>query len=116
MSNHESARRAYIRLLSEYSVSTAGASREQRDLDLSAELIDGGFLSGSPGREDGTVAAVEVTGLTVQGRLFLQRLLAEEVESSFRGRTLKYLPIIIGYVAGLLSPVITDWLRSLIVP
>jgi len=113
MNKTEPARRAYIRLLTVYAIPDSCISLERCDLDLISELIKGGYLSGSPStNEVGAVIGVCVTGITVEGRLFLERLNTEERESSIRHKMLKYLLPVIAYVAGLLSPVITDWLKS----
>jgi hypothetical protein len=88
---------------------------------LASELITGGFLKGTfngygvgSTMPAGSIMCIMVTGITVEGRLFLQRLIAEEAEHSFRHRVFKYLLPVITYIAGQFSPVISDWLKSIL--
>ena len=109
----ETARRAYIRLLSTYAVSSP--TRTDADIALLGELIDAKLLPGGVTNDStGKIAAAKATGITVEGRLFLQRLREEERQESLFHKSLKYIPILIGYLAGLLSPLFTNWIKTLI--
>lgn len=109
----EKARRAYIRLLSKSAISSP--TKTDADTALLGELIDAKLLLGGAARDSiGETVAAEATGITVEGRLFLQRLREEERQESLFHKSLKYVPILIGYLAGLLSPLLTDWIKTLI--
>src|SRR5438552_406632 len=85
----ETARRAYIRLLSERAGIQESAAPEDRDSALYSELIDAGYLRGVPFRDaakGGMTTGVTVTEITLKGRLFLQQLKSEERRQSFLGR------------------------------
>lgn len=114
MSKIETARRTYIRLLLESAAKPDTMPPERRDMVLRAELITGEFLSGSIVQDhSGSSVHSASDGITPEGRLLLQRLLAEERADSLVGRSLQYAPLLIGYIAGLLSPIISDLIRSL---
>jgi hypothetical protein len=111
----DTARRTYIRLLSQVAQTVPGNTNE--DTVLMGELIEANFLTGGVARDgNGHIMAVQETGITVEGRLFLQRLKSEEREEKLLHKSLKYLPIAIGYIAGLLSPLFTDWQRAVNFP
>jgi hypothetical protein len=94
---------------------TSSAPVRDQDAILSGELIEGGYLEGGVMRgADGTIVGSSVTGISVQGRLFLQQLRKEEREDSLVGKGRKWVPVLVGYLAGLLSPVITDWLKAVL--
>jgi hypothetical protein len=115
MSTKETARHTYVRLLSQFADRLDSIPLDERDAVLCGELIKAGFLDGDPSEDNnGVVTGAVVVGVTAQGRLFLQRLKAEEREESLRGKAAKFGPLIIAYIAGLLSPILTDWLRALI--
>lgn len=109
----EDSRPAYIRLLEQNeNFITDGVDQETV---LCGELVDAHLLSGGVARGgEGTIVASSATGITVEGRMFLQRLRDEEKQSSIMYKALKYLPILAGYIAGLLSPLLTEWIKSLI--
>jgi hypothetical protein len=102
----------YIQLLSQYASSkpTEGAP----SLTLLGELIDAKLLTGAPLKMAGKTINVTVTGITVEGRLFLHRLREEERQDRLLHKSLKYVPILIGYIAGLLSPLLTDLIKTLL--
>jgi len=107
------ARRAYIRILTQYA--EAVPSKTDPETALLGELIDAELLTGGAARgSTGQVIAANATGITVDGRLFLQRLREEERQDRLLRKSLKYVPILIGYVAGLLSPLLTEWIKSLL--
>ena len=112
-SRDETARRTYIRLLSE--VASALPAKADHEKVLRGELIEAKLLTGGVARDGvGAIVVAEETGITVEGRLFLQRLREEERQDSLLRKSLKYTPVLIGYIAGLLSPLITDWIKKLI--
>jgi len=109
----QTSRRKYIAILS------AAASKVPEKVDdetvLTGELIDAELLTGGVGRGgEGTIIACQDTGITVEGRLFLQRLQKEEHDERLLNKALKYAPLVIGYLAGLLSPLITEWIKEFI--
>lgn len=109
----QTARRKYIAILA------AAASKVPEKVDdetlLTGELIEAELLTGGVARGgEGTIIACQDTGITVEGRLFLQRLQKEEREERLLIKSLKYAPLVIGYLAGLLSPLITEWLKKII--
>ncbi len=107
------ARREYIRILAEHAETVP--TKTDPETALLGELIEAKLLTGGAARgSTGQVIAANVTGITVDGRLFLQRLREEERQERVLRKSLKYVPILIGYVAGLLSPLLTDWIRSLL--
>ena len=107
------ARHAYIRILTQYA--EAVPTKTDPDTALLGELIEAELLTGGAARgATGQVIAANATGITVEGRLFLQRLREEERQDRLLRKSLKYVPILIGYAAGLLSPLLTDWIRSLL--
>ena len=103
----ETARRAYIRLLSERAGIQESAAPEDRDSALYSELIDAGYLRGVPFRDaakGGMTTGVTVTEITLKGHLFLQQLKSEERRQSFLGRLKKVGLLIGGYLLGNFQP------------
>jgi len=106
-------RRDYIQLLSKYATSTRTGTDPA--FTLLGELIDAKLLTGSLVRDMAfRTLNVQVTGITVEGRLFLHRLQEEERQDRLLHKSLKYVPILIGYIAGLLSPLLTDLIKTLL--
>lgn len=113
----ETARQAYIRLLSKY----ASTSRfdllhdEERDIVLSSELVYGQYLGGFEA-SDITDAAfgIRATGPTIlpQGRLLLEQLKREESESSFCGRLLKWSVPAFTFFMGIVSGVLIEYAKK----
>lgn len=111
----ETSRQTYIRLLQHFSVRDATKSTDEHDAILAGELADANLLDGTANRSaDGDIRGALINGMTVEGRLFLQKLEDEERDSKLSRKTVKYVPILVGYVVGLLSPIITDLIRSLL--
>jgi len=109
----QTARRSYIAILSAAASKLPGKVNDETV--LMGELIEAELLTGGVGRgSEGTVIAFQDTGITVEGRLFLQRLQKEEREERLLNKALKYAPLVIGYLAGLLSPLMTEWLKKFI--
>jgi hypothetical protein len=105
----ETHRQAYIRLLSR---PPSSDHWDGSDLNLLGELIEADLLTGGATRGNaGTFLVATPTGLTVDGRLFLQRLEQEEKESKPMHKVLKLVPLLVGYIFGFLSPFATDLLR-----
>ena len=77
----ETPRQAYIRILQ--SQAKEPSVLEEKDLIYAAELVRGKYLRGSaPDDEDGQPGSVGVTGITLEGRLFLQKLKSDEKDES----------------------------------
>jgi len=113
----ETARRAYIRLLSERAGIQESAAPEDRDSALYSELIDAGYLRGVPFRDaakGGMTTGVTVTEITLKGRLFLQQLKSEERRQSLLGRLKKVGLLIGGYLLGIFSPALTYLVKALL--
>jgi H+/Cl- antiporter ClcA len=53
-----------------------------------------------------------MTGITVEGRLFLQRLKKEEKEEGLWHKSRLVAGVLLGYIVGLLSPLFTEWLKK----
>jgi hypothetical protein len=110
----DAARRAYIELLRERVNALDTLPSDRQKSMLYAELIAAGYLDGDThtdqyGVPDGNV----IIGVTVKGRLFLQELEAREREQSWRGRVKKLGLVIFGFVVGIVSHVLPDFLKSL---
>ena len=74
--------------------------------------MTGKYLDGMPLiDEQGLVRDISVRGITVEGRLFLQRLKAEEKAESFIGRLRKPGSFIAGTVFGALATMIPDLVK-----
>ncbi len=113
----ETARRAYIRLLSERAKIQESAAGEERDSVLYSELIDADYLRGVPFRDaakGGMTTGVTVTEITLKGRLFLQQLKSEERQHSLWGRLKKIGLLVGGYLLGVFSPALTDLAKLLL--
>jgi hypothetical protein len=113
-----SARRVYIELLTEYAeefTPKPEAPEDRRAATLSGELIDAGHLTGTPIRdeEDGTRGAV-VSGMTVQGRLFLDQLRRDEREASVSARLKKWGLPVLTYSFGVVTPILSEFLKRLL--
>ena len=110
------ARRAIIRIISDRSdLSKGHGSREAGEAAMTGELVDAGMLDGEAVRdESGLIVGAVVTGPTTKGRLLALDLLRQEREQSLWYRSVKYLMLLVGYIFGLLSPLLTEWLRGLL--
>jgi len=79
------------------------------------ELIDAGHLHGGTARDQqGVIRAAAPRGMTVQGRLFLEHLKREEREASLWARAKKWGIPVITYAAGVLTPILSDFLRAVL--
>jgi hypothetical protein len=89
------------------------------DVILTGELIHAQYLvGGAPPDEDGHVVTVGVHGISVEGRLLLQRLRKEDFEESWRGFFSKHGSFAVGILFGALmtigSTVVGEWLKNLL--
>ncbi len=106
----ETARRTYIRIL-------ASGEEGSPDEVLAGELIEAGYLRGSaPQDENGIVRDATIVGITAQGRLFLQKLKAEEEAESIAGAFKKHGSVLAGALVGafisVASTVASDLIKS----
>jgi len=89
-----------------------GAPAADERTVLAAELIDAGCLTGKVFRNrNGQLIDAAVQGITLQGRSMLEDLQQKELEQSPTSRLLRWIPVAAAYLAGLLSPILTEWLR-----
>ena len=108
----ETARQAYIRLLAQRAGEIDSEPHETKEGILCGELIEEKYLEGAVLRDQqGCIRGAAVVGLTVKGRLFLQELERLEHANTFWGRYRSYILLTIGYLFGLLSPVLTKLLE-----
>lgn len=109
----ETARREYIRILAQISSYPLNKS----DTVLAGELIEGGYLKGTANPdEDGAAVSAGITGITVQGRLFLQKLRAEEEAESLLGIFKKYGSFLGGSLCGICFPIVSEFIKSWLFP
>jgi hypothetical protein len=118
-------RREYIRLLSEYALDSKFKPSDERNILLSVELIKEHYLSGSyihvlpgpKGQNPSPICLIE-PGITVKGRLFLQKLEKEEQDESCWGKLRKHLDssidILIGVIIGVAIPIAVEIIRELL--
>jgi hypothetical protein len=105
----ETARRAYIRILEKIE----SAPLNGNETGLAGELIEGRYLKGNaPPDEDGAVVTVAITGITLQGRLFLQKLRTEEEAESLLGLFKKHGSFVAGLLVGALISIVPDLIKS----
>ena len=82
-------------------------------MQLAAELVDAKYLNGDTlSGQDGTVRDVALLGITVEGRLFLQKLKAEEEAASWLGVVQKHGAFITGSLVGAFVSVVPDLVKS----
>ena len=107
-------RREYIRLLRLCVDEFTPEPGKKRDATFVGELADAGYVKGSsmPDASGVTRAAVGY-GMTVEGRLFLRRLEKEIWEESAWSRAKRWGLPVLAYVAGVATPVLSDWLKTL---
>lgn len=114
------ARKEYIRLLARnIEVCTPAEPGDQRNATFNGELVDAGHVRGAVRRDqNGVISGCVTTGMTVQGRLFLEELRRKEKEESFWGRFKTWgFPIVgavIGYLVAILTPLLTEWLKTML--
>jgi hypothetical protein len=111
----ETPRQAYIRILQ--SQAKGPSVLEEKDLIYAAELVRGKYLKGkAPENEDGQHVSVGVTGITLEGRLFLLKLESDEKAESWIGRleksSLFALGVIFGAVLTVLGNLGTEVLKA----
>jgi hypothetical protein len=95
----ETPRQAYIRILE--SQAKGSSVLEEKDRIYTAELVHGKYLKGNaPENEDGQPVSVVVTGITLEGRLFLQKLKSDEKAESWIGRLGKSSMFALGVIFG----------------
>jgi hypothetical protein len=90
---------------------------EEKDLIYTAELVRGKYLKGNaPEDEDGQHVSVAVTGITLEGRLFRQKLESDEKAESWIGRLEKSgvfaLGVLFGAVFTVLANLATEVLKA----
>lgn len=84
------------------------------DVTLIAELIDSEYLKGGIARdEQGKVFHAQCYGITVSGRLFLEELREKARKEKASYKVLIIVYPIIGYIVGVISPVLSEWVKSL---
>jgi hypothetical protein len=107
-------RREYIRLLQRSVDHFTPEPGEERDATLIGELADAGYVKGKAVPDESGVTRGAVSwGMTVEGRLFLSRLESEIREQSFWSRAKRWGFPVLAYVAGVATPVLSDWLKGL---
>jgi len=105
-------RREYIRLLQRSVDHFTPEPGEKRDATLIGELADAGYVKGKAASDAyGVTRAAASWGVTVEGRLFLRRLEKEIREESFWSRAKRWGLPLLAYVAGVATPVLSDWLK-----
>ena len=117
--SNETPPQSYIRLLTESAEDTPQDVSDGRDAVLSGELIAAGYPTGDTlPNEDGSVVGSVVTGITVQGRLFLQQLIEQQAASTIRFKLAKAAPAVIAFALGqafaVVGPVLSDFLRKIL--
>jgi hypothetical protein len=101
----ETPRQAYIRILQ--SQAKGPSVLEEKDLIYAAELVREEYLKGNAqDDEDGQFALVAVTGITLKGRLFLQKLESDEKAESWIGRLGKSATFAFGVILGAVFTVV----------
>ncbi len=107
-------RREYIRLLQRSVDRFTPEAGQKRDATLIGELADAGFVKAETASDASGVTRAAVSwGVTVEGRLFLRRLEKEIREESFWSRAKRWGLPVLAYVAGVATPVLSDWLKML---
>jgi len=110
----ENPRKEYIRLLLRSVENFTPEPGELRDATLIGELGEAGYLKAKTiGDEYGVTRGAASWGMTVAGRLFLNQLQREERESSAWGRFKKWGVPLLTYLAGVATPVLSDFLKAL---
>jgi hypothetical protein len=105
-------RQEYIRLLQRSVDRFTPEPGEERDATLVGELADAGYLKGKALPDAaGVTRAAASWGVTVEGRLFLRRLEKEGREESFWSRAKRWGFPLLTYLAGVATPVLSDWLK-----
>jgi hypothetical protein len=106
----ETARQAYIRILSEFS---EHKDVKDREVALCAELIRAGYLDGQVLEDSsGCVDGCSISRTTLEGHIFEQNMRKLEREESLWGRSLGCVMILVGYIFGVLSPLFADLVTS----
>ena len=104
----ETSRQAYIRILSD-----PVREPSQDDLSLTCELIEADLLDGTLVRDEkGGFVTANVFGSRVSGRLFLEKLTREEVESTLLSKSLRIVSSFWGFIAGVLSSLIVMYIEN----
>lgn len=113
----ETARQAYIRLLSEQTAATERETTDTREAILSAELIEEKYLEGSPRRDEtGSVMGAGILGVTVKGRLFLQDLERLEKEDTLWARNNPTILLFFAWVIGWTTPLLAKYVEAKVWP
>jgi len=89
---------------------------DRRKSVLYAELIAADYLSGvTQTDQNGFPSGNVIQGITVKGRLFLQELEERERQRSWLGRAKKLGLIVFGFLMGIISQVLPDLIKALLV-
>jgi hypothetical protein len=78
------------------------------------ELIEAGYIDGLVTRgQNGCLNSATTRGVTVGGRLLLERLENEELRASWLGRLRSAALVVLGAVGGtVLLPILADWIKK----
>jgi hypothetical protein len=84
------------------------------DFRIFKELEESHYITGHIGTETMREAKYSITqvGFTTEGRLLMERLQREKKEKGFWAITWRWVGPVIGFIAGCLSPLLTDLLRT----
>lgn len=111
----ETARQKYIRILRERSDHIDTWEEDAREGSLAGELIEAKYLSGTAIKNSsGEIVAAGVCGITVEGRLFLQKLEEQETADSVVGKSKRAIGFVGGFVLGVVTPLLSDLVQSLV--
>ena len=96
------ARQIYIKMLSSRVSSIDSLTEEQRGHFLWAELINAGYLNGVvKTNASGIPVGNIISGPTVKGRLFLQKLQDRERKESAGGKLSRWILVVCSFIGGI---------------
>jgi hypothetical protein len=100
------ARSRYVKFLGEMAT-------DPSDEEIAAELVDSGLVKGEPAlNSSGNPIAGSMYRITVEGRLFLQRLGREIEDESFLGQVKAKGSLIVAFLVGVGSELLTQYLSK----
>lgn len=111
----ETARQAYIRILSKHCASIGTPSQDDRDTALLSELTwSGEYLQGDFvwDAESKSAKPVSVRRVMPQGRLLLEQLKIAESEASITGKMKRWSLVLFGVVLGIVGTLIAEYLKK----
>jgi len=83
------------------------------DEEIAAELVASGLVRGQTAPDSaGKPIACSMYGITVEGRLFLQKLRKEILEESFFGQVKAKSGLIVAFLVGVGSELLTQYLSK----